>query len=181
MPASGMRAPAESPRRVRVKASCRDASSFENRLRPRSPVGSPPEPADTLRQLARGTHMVRGEEASTFFRLTRSCFIYDGACARVRKEGKTGGSVQVGEGTMARKYGAWGIKQRRSGRLLSCLCWGALPTNSHRQVLYIDFDSRGRQDAPPPLGGCTLLYAQKNGCRAENNEHWISLSRLKAT
>lgn len=91
MPASGMRAPADNPRRVRVRASWREASSLEKRPRPLlAPAGVPPEPADTTRQFTRGTHMVRGDEASTFLRLTWSCLI-------CQEEGRGGEARVSGE------------------------------------------------------------------------------------
>lgn len=80
MPARGSLALADSPRRVLVRASWREASSLEKRPRRRPLPSGDPEteelPAHTRRQLARGTQMVRGDEASTFFRLTWSCFIW---------------------------------------------------------------------------------------------------------
>lgn len=90
IPASGILAPADKPRRVRVRASCRDASSFEKRPHAFSDAGFPPPPAETLRQFARGTHIVRGEEARTFLRLTRSCLIF--AC-RPRRNGTRDGKT----------------------------------------------------------------------------------------
>lgn len=147
IPASGMRAPADSPLRVRVKASCRDMSSFENLLRPRSPVGSPPEPADTLRQLARGTHMVRGEEASTFFRLTWSCLI----CGKVRKSENRGRDRRFTSWQARVHYGLQlcSLEHQKERGRRSTLYLSVF--RHHIQVFFLNFAGRGGQIRRLPL------------------------------
>lgn len=126
-PARGnRRAPADSPLNVLVSASWREASSLENRPRRRLPPSplllpeekaegalSPPHPPmHTRRQLVRGTQMVRGEEASTFFRLTWSCFI----CVLILRRGEE----RRGEG----REGMRERKKKTEGETRAGVCCG---------------------------------------------------------
>lgn len=104
--AIGILAPVDNPLNERLNASSLDVSNFEKRPFPLSESGQPPPPATTFRQFAQGTHMVRGEDASTFLRLTRPCLIFSNtrkACHSQQAKSKWQGQVYLRPDSSAKR------------------------------------------------------------------------------